>query len=310
MPRADRPIIDGLPRGANKTDEVIKHLEAVEAGTPIPYFKDADGRLKYFDFKETNPETGEKRYSLIDLTTKLTREAQRTAEQLGLTPNLQMFINQWGPEIGPGVFLEEMNKLNYEFDNYDTDLYDMDHMGSKRFKYPHLARDINPQLKSDNRGEGARQLTPDQEIAFRVVPDDLETTIALQGPELTRQQKDRVMGRLNGGATGRYFGRLQPGLSGAIELYMQKLNTAQNAMDTFMFAADQNNIDQVNSFADQVSNGAIKMRPDPKTDLGKRAGDAIVNGVNGITNGIKEALPTSNGGTPRSNGRNRPKRPS
>ena len=48
--------------------------------------------------------------------------------------------------------------MKREFDNYDTDLYDMDHMGSKRFKYPHLARDVNPQLKSDNRGEGARQL--------------------------------------------------------------------------------------------------------------------------------------------------------
>lgn len=226
MPRADRPIIDGLPRGAKKTDEVIKHLEAVEAGTPIPYFKDADGRLKYFDFKETNPETGEKRYSLIDLSTKLEREAQRTAEQLGLTPTLEMYVNQFGPETGQAVFLEEQLKMKREFDNYDTDLYDMDHMGSKRFKYPHLARDVNPQLKSDNRGEGARQLTPDQEIAFRVVPDDLETTIALQGPELTRQQKDRVMGRVNGGATGRYFGRFQSGSSGAIELTLEMLETA------------------------------------------------------------------------------------
>ena len=102
-----------------------------------------------------------------------------------------------------------------------------------------------------------------------------------------------------------FQGQFQVGLSGAIELGMRKLNTAQNALDTFMFAADQNNIDQVNSFADQVSSGAIKMRPDPKTDLGKRAGDAIVNSVNGVTDVIKQALPTSNVGTPRSNGRNR-----
>lgn len=226
MPRADRPIIDGLPRGAKKTDEVIKHLEAVEAGTPIPYFRDSDGRLKYFDFKETNSETGEKRYSLIDLSSKLEREAARTAEQLGLTPTLEMYVNQFGPETGQAVFLEEQLKMKNEFDNYDTDLYDMDHMGSKRFKYPHLARDVNPQLKSHNRGEGARQLTPDQETAFRVVPGDLETTIALQGPELTRQQKDRVMGRVNGGSTGKYIGRLQAGASGAIELTLEMLEAA------------------------------------------------------------------------------------
>ena len=313
MPRADRPIIDGLPRGAKKTDEVIKHLEAVEAGTPIPYFRDADGRLKYFDFKETNRETGEKRYSLIDLSTKLEREAQRTAEQLGLTPNLEMFVKVFGPETGPGVFLEEMNKLKYEYDHYDTDLYDMDHMGSKRFKYPHLARDINPQLKEDNRGEGARLLTPEQEIALRVVRDDLETTIALQGPEPTRQQKDRIMGRVNGGASGNYLARLQPGTSGAIEL---KLNAVETGKDLFMFAADQNNIDQVNEVAKSIP-GPFKPITNHSNDLGKRANDAlqnsisnVVNSVDSVTNGIKEALPTSNSGTPRSNGRNRPTRPS
>ena len=300
MPRADRPIIDGLPRGAKKTDEVIKHLEAVEAGTPIPYFKDADGRLKYFDFKETNPETGEKRYSLIDLTTKLTREAQRTAEQLGLTPNLEMFIKQWGPEIGPGVFLEEMNKLDYEFDNYDTDLYDMDHMGSKRFKYPHLARDINPQLKANNRGEGARQLTPEQEIAFRVVPDDLETTIALQGPELTRQQKDTVMGRINGGAT-RFISRFTRDPVGAISLGLQQLDTAEMAKDLFLFAADQNNVDMVTEVAKSVP-GPAKPITNNGNDLAKRAHDAVSNEIeyvktNGNGNGIYGSTPSTYGPT-------------
>ena len=83
-----------------------------------------------------------------------------------------------------------------------------------------------------------------------------------------------------------------------------------------MFAADQNNIDQVNEVAKSIP-GPFKPITNHSTDLGKRANDAlqnsisnVVNSVDSVTNGIKEVLPTSNSGTPRSNGRNRPTRPS
>ena len=163
-----------------------------------------------------------------------------------------------------------------------------------------MARDINPQLKANNRGEGARQLTPEQEIAFRVVPDDLETTIALQGPELTRQQKDTVMGRINGGAT-RFISRFTRDPVGAISLGLQQLDTAEMAKDLFLFAADQNNVDMVTEVAKSVP-GPAKPITNNGNDLAKRAHDAVSNEIeyvktNGNGNGIYGSTPSTYGPT-------------
>jgi len=198
---ADRPIVEGIPKGTEKMQRVIEHLQAKESGDPIPYFRDETGRLRYLDRKGVDKKTGEVRYGFVDLSTKLEREARFAAQQLELTPQLSLYQEIFGEDIGRQVFLDELSKSRAIFDTTDSSLYDIDHMGSKKFKYPHLARNLNPQLSVYNRGEGARELTPEQETALRVVRDDLRTTLQLQGPELTQQQKDSVMGRNVGGQT-------------------------------------------------------------------------------------------------------------
>tara|TARA_R100000005_G_C4939031_1_gene164453 strand:+ start:47 stop:874 length:828 start_codon:yes stop_codon:yes gene_type:complete len=196
---ADRPIVEGIPKGTEKMQRVIEHLQAKEAGDPIPYFRDETGRLRYLDRKGVNKRTGEVSYGFVDLSKKLEREARFAAQQLELTPQLSLYQEIYGEDVGRQVFLDELSKSRAIFDTTDSSLYDIDHMGSKRFKYPHLARNLNPQLSVYNRSEGARELTPEQETALRVVRDDLRTTLQLQGPELNQQQKDLVMGRDAGG---------------------------------------------------------------------------------------------------------------
>ena len=205
--REEHPILDyeatGLPTGEEKDERVLEHLIAREDGDPIPYFRASDGRLKYLDKKSTNKETGVITYGFNDLTSKLEREARYAANQLKLTPSLKLFVKVFGPDIGRQIFLDELAKSKVIWDTTDPSLYDIDHMGSKKFLYPHMARNFNPQKSVYNRSEGARELTKEQETALRIVRDNLELTIQLQGPDLTEAQKNQVMERGPGGeATG------------------------------------------------------------------------------------------------------------
>ena len=200
--RKDRLVIKGKPTGTAKDDIVLKHLINKQKGEPIPYFIDEeDGRLKYLDKKTTNKKTGVITYGYNDLTKKLEREARYTANKLKLTPSLELFKQVFGKVKGEQIFLDEVAKSDAIFNANDPDLYDIDHMGSKKFKYPHMARNFNPQEAAANRAEGARLLTKEQEVAFRILRNDLKTTIQLQGPEMTQVQKDQVMQRKSGGIT-------------------------------------------------------------------------------------------------------------
>jgi len=200
--RKDRLVIKGKPKGTAKDEIVLQHLINKQEGIPIPYFIDEkDGRLKYLDKKTTDKKTGVITYGYNDLTKKLEREARYAAEKLRLTPDLKLFQKVFGKVKGQQIFLDEVAKSDAIFNANDPDLYDIDHMGSKKFKYPHMARNFNPQLSAANRSEGARLLTKQQETALRILRDDLETSIQLQGPELTQAQKDIVMERSRGGVT-------------------------------------------------------------------------------------------------------------
>ena len=186
-----------------KDEFVIEHLARKDAGEAIPYFRDKEGNLWYLEIKSTNRKTGIVNYGFVDLTRKLEREARYAAKQLGLTPQLELFQEVFGKDIGRQVFLDELTKTQAIYKNYDSSLYDIDHMGSKVFLWPHMARNLNPQLSVYNRSEGGRDLTPEQAIAFRIAKNDLRTTIQLQGPELTEDQKNQVMQRgLEGLRTG------------------------------------------------------------------------------------------------------------
>jgi len=200
--RKDRLFIKGKPTGTAKDEIVLQHMINKHSGKPIPYFIDEnDGRLKYLDKKTTDKKTGVVNYGYVDLTKKLEREARYQADKLKLTPDLKRFQKAFGKVKGQQIFLDELAKNDAIFTANNPDLFDIDHMGSKKFKYPHMARNFNPQLSAANRAEGARLLTKEQETALRILRDDLDTTIKLQGPELTQVQKDQVLGRDKGGTT-------------------------------------------------------------------------------------------------------------
>ena len=206
MSRTDREIVKGKQKGSKHQEYVVKHLLARDdSKQKIPYFEE-DGKFWYLEKKDTNKQTGEIRYSYRDLTSKLSKEAQLRANKLKLVPKLELYEKIFGKVVGKQVFLEEVSKTQKVYSGVDPDLYDIDHLGSQKFKYPHLSRNLNKQLIEFNRSEGARRLTKQQEIALRVLPDDLEGTLRLQGPEPNDIIKDQIMGRVKGGATKDYTG--------------------------------------------------------------------------------------------------------
>ena len=91
------------------------------------------------------------------------------------------------------------------------------------------------------------------------------------------------MGRVNGGASSKYLARLQPGTTGVLS--NSNLTAVETGKDLFMFAADQNNIDQVNELAQSIP-GPFKPITNHSTDLGKRVNDALQNGISNVVNGV------------------------
>jgi hypothetical protein len=194
-------IIETVPTGSERNEWLLKHLSAVDAGENIPYFKTKDNDFLYFEKGEVNKKTGQIRYGLVSLTKKKARNARSKALRENRLPSIELYEKIFGFEKGGEIFKEEAEKLNLKYRNPDPSKYDIDHLGSKKELYPELARNLNPQLSQFNRQEGVRKLTPDQENALRVVANDLETSIQLQGPELTQKQTDQVMRRIDGGKT-------------------------------------------------------------------------------------------------------------
>ncbi len=290
----DSPVYD---KPASRTKEgqllkdqfVIEHLVRQEQGEAIPYFRDKEGNLWYLEVKSTNKKTGVINYGFVDLTRKLEREARYAAKQLGLTPQLELFQDIFGKDIGRQVFLDELTKTQAIYKNYDSDLYDVDHMGSKKFLYPHMARNLNPQKSVYNRSEGARELTPEQENAFRIVKNDLRTTLQLQGPELTEDQKNQVMQR---GLTGLQTGSQKQGITpkqilkgiGTGARLLGKGNTLPIAAGIDLATAGGNPAfkdfitDEVVSKA-KVNVGGLQIggAPNQQTDVGYIAGKKIQN---------------------------------
>ena len=199
-----KKLIEKVPTGSERNKWLLEHLSAVDAGKDIPYFKTKDGDFLYFEKGEVNKKTGQIYYGLVSLTKKKARNARSIALRQKRMPSVELYEKIFGFEKGEEIFAQEQEKLNLKYKNPDPYKYDIDHLGSKRELYPELARNLNPQISEFNRREGVRKLTPTQENALRVVPNDLETSIQLQGPELTQYQTDQVMGRIEGGKTGAF----------------------------------------------------------------------------------------------------------
>lgn len=197
-----KKVIEKVPTGSERNEWLLEHLSAVDAGEDIPYFKTKDGDFLYFEKGEVNKKTGQIYYGLVSLTKKKARNARSIALRQNRMPSIELYEKIFGFEKGGEIFAQEQEKLNLKYKNPDPYKFDIDHLGSKKELYPELARNLNPQLSKFNRQEGVRKLTPTQENALRVVPNDLETSIQLQGPELTQKQTDQVMGRIEGGKTG------------------------------------------------------------------------------------------------------------
>jgi len=249
------------PVGKEGRAEALKLREKlINEGKAQPLFKNKDGDFFRFMQRGKSDSQG---YKLENYNNRLKNISARRANKLNLTPTLDLYIKVFGKELGPHIFDEELAKVDKVFAGVDPTIYDVDHLGSLKYKNPNMARNLSKQLIKYNRSEGARDLTKYQQTSLRVVPDDLETTIKLQGPDLNELQKNQILNRINFGATKDYTG-------------------------ISAFAANQSNEYQTQFTSKKVNNGNGNGTNGNGTN-GKNGNGLTVNGKNG-KNGFLKSL--------------------
>ena len=281
--KTDRSYLSYPQTQSEREAALAAHMFAIKNDLQRPQFVDENGTIHRWDPKGKTKD-GRTRYGLIQTDLKLQRNARDRARRLDGALTVSDFEAAF-PGKGRALYAAEKHKLDQIYKETE-DYEDVDHIWSLASGGLHASANLRALLAEQNRAEGDRGVPTPEMQAAHMLADNKADQVRLSGPSLPPRAR-----------------LIQSGAN--VSLFVDRAELASH-----LFNFSNTHGAQVEAFADQVSNGPIKMRPDPKTDLGKRAGDAIVNSVNGLSNGIKEALPTSNGGTPRSNGRNRPTRPS
>ena len=182
------------------TKEARERTKQIHRSWPDPNNPPWFHRASDNTYHRWDPKGGGK-LGLIDANRKILREVNRAAAKKGLTPKLEDYIAVHGEVRGPDIFKAEQSKLRSIYKGYDPRTHDIDHLESQKSRGVHHTRNLNPQELAANRAEGNRGRLP-KEVHNKLMTDpggDIRKTLALQGPELTQDQKDLVMKRAKGG---------------------------------------------------------------------------------------------------------------
>jgi|TARA_R100000479_G_scaffold170445_1_gene113105 hypothetical protein len=262
---------------ASKDKAVEAHLSSRKAGGPMHYFVKDDGSIHYLDNKGNG-------YRFNDLATKLHNEAKRRGRKLDSTPTLDDYVEVFGSVNGTKLFETEQQRLREIYKNANTLINDVDHIDSLGQGGLHYSRNLRELLSSENRSDGARRITDEMRNALMLAQDKRDQ-IALQGPPVPPAllNLQELANRMANGNTP---------LAGAVSVADRVLNRTEIAKDLWTFGQNGEQIVEKVAGA-QIQgqpvfeanyNGVMVGRNDPSTDIGKRTGDSISNGVNYATN--------------------------
>jgi hypothetical protein len=266
-----------FPKIKHQKTKLLKLTFHRKAGGPMHYFVKDDGSIHYLDNKGNG-------YRFNDLATKLHNEAKRRGRKLDSTPTLDDYVEVFGSVNGTKLFETEQQRLREIYKNANTLINDVDHIDSLGQGGLHYSRNLRELLSSENRSDGARRITDEMRNALMLAQDKRDQ-IALQGPPVPPAllNLQELANRMANGNTP---------LAGAVSVADRVLNRTEIAKDLWTFGQNGEQIVEKVAGA-QIQgqpvfeanyNGVMVGRNDPSTDIGKRTGDSISNGVNYATN--------------------------
>ena len=138
------------------------HNKQVQRNRPIPHFYDEEGNRFYVDRNGKGDQyfrnSGSKQKSVAARSERLKAATPTLADYQAGYPN--------NPELAKELFDTEQAEVSAIYAANDPDFDDVDHIHSAKDGGRNMAYNMRSQNSSINRSEGARNLTPEQQIGY------------------------------------------------------------------------------------------------------------------------------------------------
>tara|TARA_B100001248_G_C27363622_1_gene447789 strand:+ start:298 stop:1017 length:720 start_codon:yes stop_codon:yes gene_type:complete len=178
-------LIFNLP--TNKTDLAKTkelHIKFKNTESKVPYFKDSEGRLFYWDNK------GKGNYSLKNLGDKYAENAAYRSRKLAATATLADYEKAWG-KLGKEMMAIEKRAVRDIYRNNKLG-HDVDHIQSLKAGGIHHSNNLRSISAKENRARGSQDIGSKAKINL-MIGDTPMDTIKLQGPKVTSDQMTQIL---------------------------------------------------------------------------------------------------------------------
>ena len=162
------------------------HLKFKAKGEAVPYFKDSEGRLFYWDNK------GKGRYSLKNLGDKYAENAAYRSRKLAATATLADYQKAWG-KLGKEMMAIEKRTVRDIYRNNKLG-QDVDHIQSLKSGGVHHSNNLRSISASENRSRGNQDIGSKAKTNL-MIGDTPMDTIKLQGPRPTSEIVSKILGQ-------------------------------------------------------------------------------------------------------------------
>ena len=187
-----REFNEGIPTGQAKKDAVLRHLQAIDEGRPIPYFRDTKtGKIKYLDNKGVDAKTGEISYMMRDVTLKRKDSSFRRAAEKAKTIPLQDYIDELGEALGRKGYDLDQKRFERLYRWVGKNVH-VDHMNPLMGEGFHHPSNLILLKAQDNLKKG-KKLLPDEFFAQMEIPLTKRDLIrsSIQNPKYSNKVKRR-----------------------------------------------------------------------------------------------------------------------
>ena len=162
------------------------HLKFKAKGEAVPYFKDSEGRLFYWDNK------GKGRYSLKNLGDKYAENAAYRSRKLAATATEADYQKAWG-KLGKEMMAIEKRTVRDIYRNNKLG-QDVDHIQSLKSGGNHHSNNLRSISSQENRSRGNQDIGSKAKTNL-MIGDTPMDTIKLQGPRPTSEIVSKILGQ-------------------------------------------------------------------------------------------------------------------
>ena len=162
------------------------HLKFKAKGEAVPYFKDSEGRLFYWDNK------GKGRYSLKNLGDKYAENDAYRSRKLAATATEADYKKAWG-KLGKEMMAIEKRTVRDIYRNNKLG-QDVDHIQSLKSGGVHHSNNLRSISAQENRSRGNQDIGSKAKTNL-MIGDTPMDTIKLQGPRPTSEIVSKILGQ-------------------------------------------------------------------------------------------------------------------